>query len=185
VGSTVTLSQGRSAFLGKITASTPNPDYHPIVSRDPSNKGVRGVLCVDNAVATIEVSLRNEAESKVFQAVKTADLSQSPMPAANASVTMVVHIIDQHGNEHTVKAGNHLNPKCLAWGNASFRPLPGDSGAGVFFVRETPDGKSGLLLIGNVALSDDRGGIAPLLSRQNPWVEQAVSANAVEPKAER
>jgi hypothetical protein len=47
-------------------------------------------------------------------------------------------------------------------------------------VRETTEGKPRPLLVGNVALSDDRGGIAPLLSRSTKWLEEALAKVSVD-----
>jgi hypothetical protein len=174
VGEPLWLSQGSRGFGGRVEAAAQNPVYRPVASRDPRSKAVRGVLSVDNAIATIRVDPKTDDERRAFLAVKPAELTESQTPGASRQ-PITVHIIDQYGHEHVVKAGNHLNPKCLAWGHASYQPTPGDSGAGVFLVRDRSEGTSRPLLIGNVALSDDRGGIAPLMSRQIPWIAEAVS----------
>jgi hypothetical protein len=175
VGSALSLTHADRLLSGRLVRAAQNPDYRPVASRDPQSKAVRGVLSVDNAVATIEVRPANDREKETFRLLKPAELTASPVPD-RANQTLTVHILDQRGEAHVVKAGNHLNPKCLAWGNASYHPVPGDSGAGVFLVQSQADGKPTTLLIGNVALSDNRGGIAPLVSRKGPWVDEALNA---------
>lgn len=174
-GTRLWMSQGEHALRGRLLAAAQNPDYKPVPSRDPQNKTVRGVLCVDNAVATIEVKPETPSEQQMFEAIATAELTASLLPRAGVSGTfLTIHVIDQKGVEHVVRAGNHLNPKCLAWGHRSYHPLPGDSGAGVFLFQQPAEGKPRPILIGNVALSDPRGGIAPLLARGSPWFEVAL-----------
>ena len=49
-----------------------------------------------------------------------------------------VHIVDQYDQEHVVRAGNHLNPRCLAWGKQNYDTQRGDSGSGVFLFARPP-----------------------------------------------
>lgn len=169
----LTIHQGDRMLAGRVVAIAQNPDYRPIAARGPNSSAVRGVLSVDTAVATIRVSLRNDRDVQTFAAIEPAELI-AQAPTGGASRTFIVHIIDQDDAEHVVKAGNHLNPKCLAWGRNGYRPVPGDSGAGVFYVPATSEGAQHPLLIGNVALADDRGGFAPLLGRNLAWIDDAI-----------
>lgn len=171
----VTIHQADRVLAGRVLAIAQNPDYRPIASRDPGSSAVRGVLCVDSAIATVQVNLRSDRDSQTFAAIEPAEMvARAPNGGTTRAIT--VHIIDQTGTEHVVKAGNHLNPKCLAWGRNGYRPVPGDSGAGVFyFLHATAEEREHPVLIGNVALADDRGGIAPLLGRNLTWIEGAVN----------
>ena len=64
----------------------------------------------------------------------------------------------------------------LAWGRRGFDTKPGDSGAGVFLVRTTPEGAPWPILIGVVSQTDERGGIASLIHRDEPWFADATAA---------
>jgi Trypsin len=171
-GLPILLVHADRQLRGRLVRAVQNPGYRPVTSRDARSNAVRGVLCVDNAVATIEVHPANQREQEVFRQLRQAELAAAPLPEGPIQ-TLTVHIYDQDGQAHVVKAGNHLNPKCLAWGSVSYHPMPGDSGAGVFLMRQNADGQTTPLLIGNVALSDNRGGIAPLVSRRSRWVDEA------------
>jgi hypothetical protein len=182
VGSALLLRYGNTTLRGKVIQASHNPDYKPVPSRDPTSKAVRGVLCVDTALATIHLDPVTPKERQALKEIAAAELSTEAVLGTRIR-TISVHIIDQEEREHMVTAGNHLNPKCLAWGRASYHPQPGDSGAGVFFVQENPGGKPRPVLVGNVALSDDRGGIAPIVSRSSHWVEEAFAkANTSKPR---
>jgi hypothetical protein len=171
-GAPLLLRHGKTVVRGRVVDATQNPDYRPVPSRDPASKAVRGVLCVDNAWATIRLEPTRPEEGSAIEHIAVAEVAPTALVGTRIR-TMNVHIIDQDEREHHVAAGNHLNPKCLAWGRASFQPQPGDSGAGVFFVQDDEHGKPRALLVGNVALADDRGGIAPLVNRSSHWVEAA------------
>jgi len=82
-------------------------------------------------------------------------------------------MIDGHGVEHAVRAGNYSNPRWLEWGPA-YRPIPGDSGGGVFVVREGPDGRPRPILIGIIVGRDDKGGGASLVSLDQRWLAEAL-----------
>jgi hypothetical protein len=176
-GSAILMTQADRQLGGRLVRATQNPDYRPVTSRDAQSRTIRGVLCVDNAVATLELRPANAHELEALLKLKPAELTASTVPEGS-SQTVTVHVFDQTGQEHVVKAGNHLNPKCLAWGHSSYHPVPGDSGAGVFLMRPGVDGKASPLLIGNLALSDNRGGIAPLLSRKIHWIDEALTIAA-------
>ncbi|HEV3120487.1 MAG TPA: trypsin-like peptidase domain-containing protein [Isosphaeraceae bacterium] len=181
-GAALLLRHGNTTLRGKVIQAAHNPDYKPVPSRDPASRAVRGVLCVDTALATIQLDPANPKEREAASAITVAELSSEAVVGTRIR-TISVHIIDQEEREHMVTAGNHLNPKCLAWGRASYHPQPGDSGAGVFFLQEGAGGKLRPVLVGNVALSDDRGGIAPVVSHSSHWVEEAfVKANAPKPQ---
>jgi hypothetical protein len=175
-GGSIRVRQGDAVALGRVVSVARNPDFRPVRSRDPHNDAVRGALAVDSAVATIRLEPGPAADGSTLAKLQAAELTPRPIPEARDQL-LVVRVVDQEGVEHIVRAGNHLHPKCLAWGNQSYRPTPGDSGSGVFLVRKSSDGSAHPLLIGNVALVDDRGGIAPLVSRRARWISEAIGGS--------
>jgi hypothetical protein len=174
VGKPLAVRFGSIAMRGEVSLAAHNPDYKPVPVRDPNSKGVRGVLCVDNAVARLRLTAQTPQEQKALEQMGTVDLVARPIVGERIQ-TLTVHIIDQQGRLHVVTAGNHLNPRCLVWGNSPYRTLPGDSGAGVFVALDGTNGKQRPILVGNVALSDDRGGIGPLVSRASKWLDPVLA----------
>jgi hypothetical protein len=172
MGHAIEMVRGGESLVGRIAAVWQNPSYHPVRSRDPRDPSVRDIVGVDNAIVTVAVEPGSEAKERFFRQIKTAAMAERAAPVGARQI-FLVHVIDQCGQEHVVRAGNHLNAKCLAWGHASYRVKPGDSGAGVFVLRTTPQGQALPILIGNVSLTDDRGGIAPLVDRRDRWVAEA------------
>jgi hypothetical protein len=173
VGNIILIHQHDCNLSGQVMAVARNPSYHPIRSRNPRVTAVSGTLGVDNEIATIKVELHGESDDRSFQKIKAAELTTQPVPGGGVQIVSV-HIIDQLGTEHVVRAGNHLNPKCLAWGRKSYDVQKGDSGAGVFIMRSSKGGGLRPILIGNVAQTDDRGGIASLAHRSDAWIETAL-----------
>ena len=150
---------------GEVMTVTWNPAYEGI---DPGDGEVTRGLGIDSAIATIRIKPVGVTEAARLLAIRPADLAPSQVLSAGRKI-VTIHVVDQHGREHVLRAGNHLNPKCLAWGGG-YRPEQGDSGSGVFLQVPGPEGRERPLLVGNVAFLDDRGGIAPLISRRDPWV---------------
>ncbi len=169
-GAKLRITQGGEGFGGRLLDASRNPAFRPIPTRDGEVGTVQGVLGVDHAIALIRAMPVGATEASRLLAIRPASLAKTPILGAGAGI-VTVHIIDQFGEEHVVRAGNHLQPKCLAWGRGGFQPVPGDSGAGVFLMVPDPGGDARPLLIGNVAISDERGGIAPLICRRDLWVE--------------
>jgi hypothetical protein len=150
---------------GRIVEVAQNPLY----AESGSNARARGS---DSAVATIAVAPENADERQAFVEMKPAEIigwSIDHIP----NLILDVCMLDQFGEDHIVRAGNHMNPGFLVWGNRGYRPTLGDSGAGVFLIRKTPAGRPLPLLIGNVAMSDELGGIAPLIGRKCQWIAGA------------
>lgn len=172
-GKTVLVRRNEGDLIGRVMAATPNPNFHMDRSGKPSEDPARGTVGVDTAVVIIKVDLRGEGGYRVFRTIKPADMTPHPIPGGPNQI-LIVHIVDQFGEEHVVRAGNHLNSKCLAWGRRGYDTRPGDSGAGVFVIRNRADGEPRLTLIGTVSQSDGRGGIASLAHRNDPWIERAV-----------
>jgi hypothetical protein len=168
-------------LTGRLVAVARNPGFHPIRSRATDEEMAFGTLGVDTAVAVITLDLRSDAERRVFEKIRAADMTLMPVPNVPNQI-LTVNIVDQNDEEHVVRAGNHLNPKCLAWGRRNYDTQRGDSGAGVFVMRKTSEGETVPVLIGNVSQTDDRGGIASLASRGEQWVNQALTEQRLAPK---
>lgn len=173
VGTTIGVQQGGGNLRARVGAVARNPAFHPIRSRDRRDPSVRGVLGVDNAIVTLLVGPSGAPEERLLAGFRPAEMAARVTPGGRGQV-VTVRVIDQTGVEHVVRAGNHLNPKSLAWGHSVYRVTPGDSGSGVFLVREDTRGATRPILVGNVSLSDDRGGVASLVSRADRWVDQAL-----------
>ena len=174
VSKTIGISWSGDRLHGRIAAVSQNPSYHPVRSRDRRDPSVRDIVGVDNAIVTVVVDPGSEGDERICQKIKPADMRLQATLGGSRQI-FHIHIVDQFGEEHILRAGTHLNAKCLAWGHRSYRVKPGDSGAGVFLLRMTPEGKTWPILIGNVSLTDERGGIAPLVSREDRWVERAIA----------
>jgi hypothetical protein len=173
--------QGEGPLRGRLEAVTRNPGFRPLRSRVDDAPSSFGTMGVDTAVALIKVDLRRETERRTFARIRSAEWTRHPVLSRSGQI-LSVHIVDQHGQEHAVRAGNHLNPRCLAWGRKSYDTQRGDSGAGVFLIGKTPEGQSLALLIGNVAQSDDRGGLASLVHRNEYWIVRALAGLPPESK---
>ena len=178
VGAPLRMKRGGDEGLrGEVVAVSRNPAYEPV---DAGNGMVRRVLGIDNAIALIRAKPVGATEANRLLQIQPAELApRSALGIGQRVIT--IHVVDQHGREHAIRAGNHLNPKCLAWGNESYRPAQGDSGSGVFLLIPGPGDEVRPLLIGNVAISDERGGIAPLINRRDLWVELDLDHDPVNP----
>src|SRR5262249_22640057 len=154
-------------------AVVPNPEFPRSRSGKPYETPAREAVGVDTAIASIAVDVHGGGAPRIFLAIRPAELAPHPVPGSAAQV-LTAHIVDPDGREHVVRAGNHLNPKCLAWGRRQYGTRRGDSGAGVFIVRRTPEGRPWPVLIGSVSQVDGRGGIASLAHRDLPWLARAI-----------
>ncbi len=154
----------------RIAATGSKPD--PMVATSP------GVVA-DPLLRVIPT--RNPAAIAAFRAIQRAPaLSRRFYPGPNGG-SVAVRMIDGHGVEHAVRAGNFSNPRWLEWGRA-YQPIPGDSGGGVFVMADGPDGKPRPILIGIIVGRDDRGGGASLVSLGESWVSNALEAPAIPTK---
>jgi hypothetical protein len=159
---------------GQVLAVVTNPDFPANRSGKPRTTPAQEAVGIDTEIVRIKVDVQSEEARRVFANIRPAELAPRPIPGGRDQIVRV-YIVDQFGEEHVVRAGNHLNPKCLAWGR-SYEPKPGDSGAGVFIMRRTADGEASPLLIANVSQVDSRGGIASLVHRDARWIASAVDA---------
>jgi hypothetical protein len=181
LGRIVSLRHGDHSLRGRVEDVSRNPGFHPIRSRTNRERSADGTLGVDTAMVVVDVDLRDEAGRRDFGQIKAADLSAQPIPG-NSGQVVPVHIVDQSGEEHVIRVGNHLNPKSLAWGRRSYDTQRGDSGAGVFVVGKTPAGGPWPILIGVVSQTDERGAIASLVHRKEPWIEEALARRTARPR---
>ena len=173
VGKPIFVQWQEVRFNGQVVDVARNPHFKPVRSRATSGFSTAGTIGVDTAIAVIKVDLPDQGHRQAFGKIKTADMTTRFIPATVGQI-LPIHIVDQLGKEHVVRAGNHLNPKCLAWGRQNYEARPGDSGAGVFVMLKSPDGEPWPLLIGNVSQTDDRGAIGSLTQRHEPWIEEAL-----------
>ncbi len=129
MGHAIELVRGEESLVGRIAAVWQNPSYHPVRSRDPRDPSFRDIVGVDNAIVTVAVEPGSEAKERLLRQIKTAAMAERAAPVGARQI-FLVHVIDQGGQEHVVRAGNHLNAKCLAWSHASYRVKRGDSAPG-------------------------------------------------------
>lgn len=172
-GKAVLIQRPEGELGGRLSRVTPNPAFPRSRMGKPYETPAREVVGVDTAIALIRVDPSDEPGRRVLAAIRPAELAPSPIPAGARQV-LLVHVVDQAGEEHVVRAGNHLNPRCLAWGRRGFDTRRGDSGAGVFVMRTTAEGTPRPVLIGSVSQVDERGGIASLVHGGAAWVAGAV-----------
>jgi hypothetical protein len=177
---TILIQWQEVPFSGRVVSVARNPHFRPIRSRTSSGFSTSGTLGVDTAVVVIKVDLPDDGQRLAFEKIKAADLTTRFIPGSSGQI-LPVHIVDQLGEEHVVRAGNHLNPKCLAWGRQNYEARPGDSGAGLFVMLKTPEGEPQPLLIGNVSQTDDRGAIGSLTQRHEPWIEDILTSPRPQP----
>jgi hypothetical protein len=180
VGRTIAIA--KSVWLrGRLLAVARNPGFRPLRSRETNEPSPLLTMGVDSAIATIKVELRSPAARRAFATIQAVELQRDPILSSSGQI-IPVHIVDQFGKEHVLRAGNHKNPRSLVWGRQGYDTQRGDSGAGVFVVRKTADGADRPILIGNVSQTDERGGIASLAYGSERWVKDALTRFPPEPR---
>ncbi len=150
---------------GTVQAVVRNPSYR-------INNG-REVPGPDSAVARFRFEAGNRPASEAFRAIRPAATLPTRSYPGPGGQTVGVRMIDGHGVEHAVKAGNYSNPRWLEWGPA-YKPIPGDSGGGVFVIQARADGQARPILIGIIVGRDDKGGGASLVSLDQRWLAEAL-----------
>jgi hypothetical protein len=153
------------ALKGTVQSVVRNPSYRP--------NNVREVPGPDSAVARLRFEAGNRAEGSAYRAIRPAPALTARSYPGPGGQTISVRMVDRQGVEHAVRAGNYSNPRWLEWGPA-YKPIEGDSGGGVFVVREGPDGEVRPILIGIIVGRDDRGGGASLVSLEQRWLADAL-----------
>ncbi len=142
------------------------------VVRNPAYRGgqVSEIPGPDSAIARLRCRApTSKAAIEAFGAVKSASAMAARSYPGPSGQTVYVRMIDGHGVEHAVRAGNYSNPRWLEWGPA-YKPIPGDSGGGVFVISSGADGKAVPVLIGIIVGRDDKGGGASLISKDMRWI---------------
>src|SRR4051812_10383649 len=147
VGRAVLIRRPEGELKGHLSALTPNPGFPSSRTGKPYETPAGDAVGVDTAIASIRVDPPDEPGRRVLGAIRPAELAPRPIPGGMRQV-IVVHVVDQSGEEHVVRAGNHLNPRCLAWGRRGYDTRLGDSGAGVFVMLTSAGGGSRPVLIG-------------------------------------
>ncbi len=163
-GKSVQILCGESVLRGRIGKVSRNPAY-----QEPRFPQLMGT---DNAIVSLHVDPDGEDEAGALEGIRAAGVATGPIPSP-AGQRVVVHIPDQNGEEHVIPAGNFSNPKMLTWG-PKFHPVGGDSGSGVFVLRDVPGAKPAPILIGVVVGPDDRGGGASLINGRTAWVKKSL-----------
>ena len=148
---------------GAVLSVVRNPSY-----RTGQNREIPGP---DNAVARLRFRPANKPATEAFESLRPASALAARSYPGPSGQTVSVRMIDGHGVEHAVRAGNYSNPRWLEWGPA-YKPIPGDSGGGVFIMHPGPDGRPRPVLIGIIVGRDDRGGGASLVSRDMRWIAE-------------
>ena len=93
---------------GRVVSGRPEPSL-------PARFGARSPPAADNAIARLRFKPSSKIQSDAFDLIQPAKgLTTRPYPVPSGQ-TVFVRMIDQHGIEHAVKAGNYSNPRLLAW----------------------------------------------------------------------
>lgn len=163
VKSDLHLKKGQKLSTGKVEWAVRNPYFRP-----PPSSDIPGA---DNVIVRIRLE---EGGGIDLDALRPAELAPWAIPDADGQ-KVVIQTIDQFGKAHIVKAGNYSNPRWLEWGPV-YRPVPGDSGSGVFVLRKKDDGTTVPILVGAVVDRSERGGGASLIHLRDRWVFEATRA---------
>ena len=162
-GADLMIGRGEKAARARVEAVARNPNYRPPPSGD--------IPGADNALARLRIEPDGTLPAVALRPVELARFA-IPEPAGR---TLTVRSMDQFGAAHVMKAGNYSNPRWLEWG-PSYSPVAGDSGGGVFVVRERADGTIGPVVVAVVVDRGERGGGASILHRKDRWVAAALKA---------
>ncbi len=167
-GQVIHLRQGQQSIDARVVEVIQNPDY--TVSPYHDSPGA------DNAVARLQVLSEGEEAKSFLDGLRIVKVTPWPIPDRLGQTVGIV-TQDQFGKFHLVRAANFSNPFWLEWG-PSYRPIPGDSGGGVFTVIKGKDGALQTILIGVVVVRSEVGGGASVVSRRYPWLDKAVEPAA-------
>jgi hypothetical protein len=149
---------------GTVVSVVQNPFYRANQSRE--------IPGPDNAIARLRFTKpSNKPAADAFETLKPAAAISARSYPGPSGQTISVRMIDARGVEHAVRAGNYNNPRWLEWGPA-YKPIPGDSGGGVFVMHAGADGTPRPILIGIIVGVDDRGGGASLVSKEMRWIAE-------------
>ncbi|WP_435017716.1 hypothetical protein TA3x_005336 [Tundrisphaera sp. TA3] len=166
VGCPARVTVAGTAIRGVVASVVWNPAYRPKITGHLHGP--------DSAVARFRVDSADPRSAAALGTIRPArGPIEYPFPDPGGR-TIVVRAIDGDGIEHAIRAGNHMNPRWLEWGPGYF-PKPGDSGGGVFWLRQGPDGQPEPVLIGAIVGHDARGGGAALVSLDQRWLAEALA----------
>lgn len=154
-------------LFGEVTAVTRNPNYRP---------GPDGLsLGSDNALAVFSLRPANdELARKLHESLEPAEIIEYP-PVGLGGRAVPVLIYDQFGKEHVVRGSNLDNPRWMEWG-AVYKPIPGDSGSGIFLYLPDAEGRPKPYVMGSVVDRGDNGGGGSILGRRDAWIGRALEA---------
>jgi hypothetical protein len=158
----IRLLIGGEVTEGSVISVIRNPAYRPNSERE--------VPGADNALAKLRFKPETKSAIEAIEAIKPVVGFASRTYPRPGGETVLVRMIDQKGVEHALKAGNYSNPRLLEWGPA-YKPIPGDSGGGVFVMSGGSEGRSPRpVLVGIIVSTDARGGMASLVSKEMRWI---------------
>ncbi len=115
VGSAIVIESREGRLGGRVVEVTRNPKFPTALSKAPGESAVAGAVGVDSEIVAIEVDLDDAVAHRVFEAIRAVEMTRDLRPSGTFRI-LSVHIVDQYGGVHVVRAGNHLNPKSLVWG---------------------------------------------------------------------
>lgn len=167
VGRVLRLARDGDSLEARVVAVVRNPAF----GTAPRGAEIPGA---DNAL--VELALEPGDAPALLEHLEPARLAPAPVPGPDGQA-VPVYTIDQFGRAHGVRAGNFSNPRWLEWGPA-YRPIPGDSGSGVFAYRRRPGSAPEPVLIGVVTDRSPLGGGASLVSRRDSWLSRSLSQPA-------
>ena len=155
----------------EVVAAARNPGYGRLPGGYPG---------ADNALALVKLDPDDPDQATFRDATRVAEVADRLAFGRDGQVRTVV-AIDQRERAHAFRAGNYDNPRWLQWG-PSYRPIPGDSGSGVFAYRiaDDPDEEPVPVLVGVVTDRDQLGGGASLVARELPWLAEALRRAGVD-----
>ncbi len=162
-GRTARVNRGDASALAQVVSVLRNPSY-----REGPHLDIPGA---DNALVRLRLDPDDPRCGTLLRCVRPAQVTSKPIPHPDGQ-TIPIYTIDKTEVPHVVRAGNYSNPKWLEWGPA-FKPIPGDSGSGVFVYRRTPDNQPEPILIGVLTDASARGGGASLICLQHAWIARA------------
>jgi hypothetical protein len=162
IGRSLRLAQGASACDAEIVQVVRNPNYEGETKTDTPG--------ADNAFVELRPKPADDDQTKWLASLAVAQVAADAVPGP-AGGELAVLAIDQKNAMHRVRAANYTNPRWLEWGDA-YRPIPGDSGSGVFFLGTDELGELQPLLIGVVTDRSQLGGGASLVFTRMRWLAE-------------
>ncbi len=164
VGRAIQVAHGEASMEAHVRAVVRNPAF----GHGPLGAEVPGA---DNALVELTFPVA-DSPNPLLDRIEPASLAPRPVPGPDGR-TIPIYAIDQFEHAHGVRAGNYSNPRWLEWG-PGYKPIPGDSGGGIFAYRRRPDGPPIPILIGVVTDRSSRGGGASIISLHDRWIVQAL-----------